>query len=236
MSEPLDKTNVTVLIADDHPVFREGLRKVVEAEGRFRVVAEAGSGDAAVIEARRWRPDVMLVDVNMPTLDGLQVVRLVRAELPGTKLILLTAFHDEEQMIRAYRMGASAYFPKDVDPDALLSAVDKVLEGSYVVMGSVFSADGLRQWLASRLSSIAPLGAPPEDVYLPLTWREMEVLQNLADGSSNKEIARRLDISEQTVKNHVSSVLRKLNVADRTQAAMHAVRQGWVRVHDLGPG
>jgi len=159
MSEPLDKTNVTVLIADDHPVFREGLRKVVEAEGRFRVVAEAGSGDAAVIEARRWRPDVMLVDVNMPTLDGLQVVQLVRAELPGTKLILLTAFHDEEQMIRAYRMGASAYFPKDVDPDALLSAVDKVLEGSYVVMGSVFSADGLRQWLASRLSSIAPLGA-----------------------------------------------------------------------------
>ena len=236
MSEPLDKTNVTVLIADDHPVFREGLRKVVEAEGRFRVVAEAGSGDAAVIEARRWRPDVMLVDVNMPTLDGLQVVRLVRAELPGTKLILLTAFHDEEQMIRAYRMGASAYFPKDIDPDALLSAVDKVLEGSYMVMGSVFSADGLRQWLASRLSSIAPLGAPPEDVYLPLTWREMEVLQNLADGSSNKEIARRLDISEQTVKNHVSSVLRKLNVADRTQAAMHAVRQGWVRVHDLGPG
>ncbi len=236
MSEPLDKTNVTVLIADDHPVFREGLRKVVEAEGRFRVVAEAGSGDAAVIEARRWRPDVMLVDVNMPTLDGLQVVRLVRAELPGTKLILLTAFHDEEQMIRAYRMGASAYFPKDVDPDALLSAVDKVLEGSYMVMGSVFSADGLRQWLASRLSSIAPLGAPPEDVYLPLTWREMEVLQSLADGSSNKEIARKLDISEQTVKNHVSSVLRKLNVADRTQAAMHAVRQGWVRVHDLGPG
>jgi len=236
MSEPLDKTNVTVLIADDHPVFREGLRKVVEAEGRFRVVAEAGSGDAAVIEARRWRPDVMLVDVNMPTLDGLQVVRLVRAELPGTKLILLTAFHDEEQMIRAYRMGASAYFPKDIDPDALLSAVDKVLEGSYMVMGSVFSADGLRQWLASRLSSIAPLGAPPEDVYLPLTWREMEVLQSLADGSSNKEIARKLDISEQTVKNHVSSVLRKLNVADRTQAAMHAVRQGWVRVHDLGPG
>lgn len=236
MDKSLDKTRVTVLIADDHPVFREGLRNVVESEEGFQVVAQAGRGDTAVTEARRWRPDVMLVDVNMPTLDGLQVVRLVRAELPGTKLILLTAFHDEEQMIRAYRMGASAYFPKDVDPGALLYAIRHVLEGGYVVMGSVMTADELRRWIASRLITVAPLGSPPEDVYLPLTWREMEVLQNLADGSSNKEIARKLAISEQTVKNHVSSVLRKLNVADRTQAAMHAVRQGWVRVHDLHPG
>ncbi len=224
---------VRVLIADDHPVFREGLRNVVQVEGRFEVVAQAASGDAAVLEARRCQPDVMLVDVNMPTLDGLQATRVVRAELPATRVILLTAFHDEEQMIRAFRMGASAYFPKDVDPGTLIEAVDQVLAGRYVVMGQVLSLEDLRRWMATRLHAAAPLGSQPEDVYLPLTWREMQVLQRLAEGASNKEIARLLTISEQTVKNHVSSVLRKLNVADRTQAAMHAVRQGWVRVHDL---
>lgn len=227
---------ISVLIADDHPVFREGLRNVVETEGLFKVVAQTASGDTTVLAARRWRPAVMMVDVNMPTLDGLQVTRLIRAELPDTRVILLTAFHDEEQMIRAYRMGASAYFPKDVDPAVLMEAVSHVLEGNYVVGGEVLGQDGMRRWMVSRLSSAAPMGSQPEDVYPPLTWREMEVLQRLAEGSSNKEIARKLEISEQTVKNHVSSVLRKLRVADRTQAAMHAVRQGWVRVHDLKVG
>ena len=176
---------VRVLIADDHPVFREGLRNVVQVEGRFEVVAQAASGDAAVLEARRCQPDVMLVDVNMPTLDGLQATRVVRAELPATRVILLTAFHDEEQMIRAFRMGASAYFPRMIRA-SLLEAVDQVLAGRYVVMGQVLSLEDLRRWMATRLHAAAPLGS--QRGRLPAA----DVARNagparLAEGASNKD-------------------------------------------------
>ena len=222
-----------VLIVDDHPLFREGLRHVLESEEDFNVVGEADTGEMALREVRRYRPDVVILDVNMPALDGLQAARRIREEMDGTRVMLLTAFHDDEQMLRALRIGVSAYYSKDVPPGELVAALRHVCQGQFVVQGRAMTADQLGSWLTRRLGSAAGEHLLPEDVCVPLTSREMEVLQCVAHGMSNKEISRQLRISEQTVKNHMSAILRKLNVADRTQAAMYAVRHGWVRVQDL---
>lgn len=222
-----------VLIVDDHPVFREGLRHILEADPSIDVVGEADTGDMALREARRHLPDVVILDVNMPALDGLQAARRICQELDETRVVLLTAFHDEEQMMRAFRVGVSAYYAKDVPPGELLAALQEVRSGRYVVQGRCMTREELGAWLTRRLRGVAEEGELPEEACVPLTAREMEVLVSVAHGMSNKEIARHLSISEQTVKNHMSSILRKLRAADRTQAAMYAVRHGWVRLQDL---
>jgi len=233
MVEAAHSDGLRVLIVDDHPLFREGLRHILEAEDDFIVVGEADTGEMGLREARRHRPDIVILDVNMPALDGLQAARRIREELGDTRVMLLTAFHDDEQMLRALRLGVSAYYAKDVPPGELVAALRHVSRGQFVVQGRAMSSEQLGVWMAHRLGSVASEHELPEDVCLPLTSREMEVLQCVAHGMSNKEISRELKISEQTVKNHMSAVLRKLNVADRTQAAMYAVRHGWVRLQDL---
>ncbi|MGI6207848.1 MAG: response regulator [Anaerolineae bacterium] len=233
MIETAEMECIRVLIADDHPVFREGLRHILAADPSVEIVGEADTGEAALREARRCEPDVVILDVNMPTLDGLQAAKRIHQELSNTRVLMLTAFHDEEQMMRAYRVGVAAYFAKDVSPGELLASLRDVKQGRYVVQGKRMSRRELSAWLTHRLSGVAAEGELPEEVCAPLTAREMEVLVSVAHGLSNKELARHLNISEQTVKNHMSSILRKLRVADRTQAAMYAVRHGWVHVHDL---
>jgi DNA-binding NarL/FixJ family response regulator len=233
MVEVLAAGRLRVLIVDDHPVFREGLRHILESEPDIEVVGEADTGEMGLREARRHRPDIVILDVNMPALDGLQAARRICDELAGTHVVLLTAFHDDEQMLRALRVGVSAYYAKDVPPGELLAALRHVSRGDYVVQGRSMNREQLGSWLTRRLGKAAGDGELPEDVCVPLTTREMEVLQAVANGLSNKEIARHLSISEQTVKNHMSAILRKLAVDDRTQAAMYAVRHGWIRVQDL---
>jgi len=222
-----------VLIVDDHPVFREGLRHILEADETIQVVGEADTGEMALREARRHRPDVVILDVNMPALDGLQAAKGICDELEDTRVMLLTAFHDEEQLMRAFRVGVSAYYAKDVPPGELTAALHHISRGGYVVQGRTMTREQLATWLMRRLSRVAAEGELPEEVCVPLTAREMEVLGCVAHGMSNKEIAKHLGISGQTVKNHMSAILRKLGVDDRTQAAIYAVRQGWVRLQDL---
>jgi DNA-binding NarL/FixJ family response regulator len=233
MEEALAQAGLRVLLVDDHPVFREGLRHILEAEPDIEVVGEADTGEMALREARRYRPDVIILDVNMPALDGLQAARRICDEMEDTHIMLLTAFHDDDQMLRALRVGVSAYYAKDVPPGELLAALRHISKGSYVVQGRAMTREQMGAWLTRRLSGAAAEGDLPEDVCVPLTSREMEVLQCVAGGMSNKEISRHLHISEQTVKNHMSAILRKLAVEDRTQAAMYAVRHGWIRVQDL---
>ena len=233
MDEALAQAALRVLLVDDHPVFREGLRHILEAEPDIEVIGEADTGEMALREARRYRPDVIILDVNMPALDGLQAAKRIRDELENTHIMLLTAFHDDDQMMRALRVGVSAYYAKDVPPGELLAALRHISKGSYVVQGRAMTREQMATWLTRRLSGAAGEGDLPEDVCVPLTTREMEVLQCVAGGMSNKEISRHLRISEQTVKNHMSAILRKLAVEDRTQAAMYAVRHGWIRVQDL---
>lgn len=223
------------MIVDDHPLFREGLRRVLEEEEDLLVDAEVADGEQAIVLAREMHPDVVLLDINLPSMNGLQVTREITASLPDTAVINLTAYHDEEQIIHAIQAGASAYYPKEVLPDKLIFAVKQVTKGRYVIDDKVLNRAEVNSWLIEQFGKLAPLGVPGDSRFVPLSAREMEILQHAARGSSNKEIARTLQISQQTVKNHISSILRKLDVKDRTEAAVYALRHGWIRLEDTKP-
>jgi two-component system response regulator DegU len=221
-------TLLKVAVVDDHPFFRQGVRDVLNKETDIDVIAESGDGQEALEMLRTIRPDVVLMDVNLPTMNGLQVTQKLKNQCPDINVIILTAYDDEEQIYHAIRIGASAYFAKDVDPDHLLDTVRTVAEGYYVIANKRMTPGQAEQWLLERYRRF---GLKPEDTtFSPLTDREMEILELIIEGLSNKEIAFRLSISQQTVKNHVTSILAKLNLADRTQAAIYALRHGWVRL------
>lgn len=226
---------IRIMIVDDHPLFREGLRRVLEEEEDLLVDAEVADGEQAIVLARDIHPDVVLLDINLPSMNGLQVTREITASLPDTAVINLTAYHDEEQIIHAIQAGASAYYPKEVMPDKLIFAVKQVTKGRYVIDDKVLNRTEVNSWLIEQFAKLAPLGVPGDSRFVPLSAREMEILQHAARGSSNKEIAHTLKISQQTVKNHISSILRKLDVKDRTEAAVYALRHGWIRLEDTKP-
>ena len=226
---------IRIMIVDDHPLFREGLRRVLEEEEDLLVDAEVADGEQAIVLARDIHPDVVLLDINLPSMNGLQVTREITASLPDTAVINLTAYHDEEQIIHAIQAGASAYYPKEVMPDKLIFAVKQVTKGRYVIGDKVLNKTEVNSWLIEQFAKLAPLGVPGDSRLVPLSAREMEILQHAARGSSNKEIAHTLQISQQTVKNHISSILRKLDVKDRTEAAVYALRHGWIRLEDTKP-
>ncbi len=225
-------STLRVMFVDDHPIFRDGLRKRLEAEEDIELVGELGNGEEAFVLAQELSPDVVITDVNLPGMNGVQLVRELRAAKCKAACIVVTAYDDDEQMYHALRAGASAYFSKDVVADHIVAAIRQVVQGLYVVRDRVFNRFELMNWLARRFHSFTMEDIPEEPVQ-PLTPREMEILRYIAQGLSNKEIAHQLGISRQTVKNHMSSILRKLAVEDRTQAVMYAVRHGWIRVQDV---
>jgi DNA-binding NarL/FixJ family response regulator len=204
---------IRILIADDHGVVREGLRTYLELQEGLEVVGEAGDGEEAVREAERLAPDVILMDLVMPKLDGVGAMRELRARLPRSRVIVLTSFADDDRLLPAVQAGAAGYLLKNVQPAELARAVRLAHDGGTMLDPSV----------ATRLVD-ALAEAPAERP--TLTPREDEVLGLIARGLSNKRIAFELGLSEKTVKTHVAHVLSKLGVADRTQAAVYAVRAG----------
>jgi len=226
--------NISVMIVDDHPVFRQGLRRVLESEDDLDVIAEVEDGLEALRLAKELVPNVMLLDINLPGMNGLQVARTLKDSLLDISIIMLTAYHDDQQVFHAIRAGASAYFPKDVSPRRLIEAIRLVHQGSYVVEDRVLEKPQVGQWLLDQFKQ-ADVETRFDDTSLlmPLSLREMEILQQIAQGKSNKEVAYELGISRQTVKNHMTSILRKLAVNDRTQAAIYALRRGWIRLQDI---
>jgi two-component system, NarL family, response regulator LiaR len=204
---------IRILIADDHGVVREGLRTYLELQDGLEVVGEAGDGEEAVREAERLEPDVILMDLVMPKLDGVGAMRELRARLPRSRVIVLTSFADDDRLLPAVQAGAAGYLLKNVQPAELARAVRLAHDGGTLLDPSV----------ATRLVD-ALAEAPSERP--TLTPREDEVLGLIARGLSNKRIAFELGLSEKTVKTHVAHVLSKLGVADRTQAAVYAVRAG----------
>src|SRR4051794_31880047 len=206
---------IRVLLADDHAVVREGLRTFLQLQDGMEVVGEAADGEQAVDEAQRLQPDVVLMDLVMPRLDGVGAMRRIRAAVPDARVIVLTSFADDDRLLPAIRAGAAGYLLKNVEPHELARAVRAAHDGQALLAPAV----------AARLvEAIAgPVGEPPHG---DLTPREREVLALIARGLSNKRIARELDVSEKTVKAHVGHVLAKLGVTDRTQAAVLAVRRG----------
>jgi len=223
---------IRVLLVDDHPLFRQGLRRILEIEADIEIIAEVADGLEATEVAKELCPDVMIVDVNLPSLNGLQVTRQVKEELREAAIIVLTAYHDEEQLFRSIRVGASAYFPKDVTPDDLVQAIREVAKGHYVINDRVLGKPQMATWLLSQFEKLAVDNEFADEMFIPLSPREMEILQYITRGFSNKEVAYTLGISRQTVKNHMTSILRKLAVNDRTQAAVYALRHGWIRLQD----
>ncbi|MCA9961234.1 MAG: response regulator transcription factor [Chloroflexota bacterium] len=224
-------SSIKVLIVDDHPVFRQGLRDVLETDEHINVVGEAADGDIAVEMVYEKQPDVILMDINLPTVNGLQVTRKIKSQSPDIRVIMITGYDDAEQVFHALNAGASAYCPKDITPELLVGIVHEVYQGNYVVNERTMSEEEMLNWKDQKIGRFSgPLATDAEDLFNPLSPREMEILEHVTRGLSNKEIAYKLGISHQTVKNHMTAILRKLRVDDRTQAAVYALQHGWVRL------
>jgi DNA-binding NarL/FixJ family response regulator len=225
-------SKIKLLIVDDHPLVRHGLRRILERENEIEVVGEAGDGQDAIDVTGQTQPDVILMDINLPTMNGLQAMRAIKHSTPRIAVVMLTAYNNPAQLFHAMRAGASAYFPKEVAPTELLRGIQTSVDGKYIIDGEVKNEKELNAWLLKQFASSGHTSDYPEEMFVPLSGREMEILQQIARGLSNKEIARALGISRQTVKNHMTSILRKLSVNDRTQAALYALRHGWIRLED----
>jgi len=207
---------IRVLLVDDHAVVREGLRAYLELQEDLAVVGEAGDGEEALAAAEALRPDVILMDLVMPRLDGVGAMRELRRRLPDVRVIVLTSYADDDRLLPAIQAGAAGYLFKNVQPAELSRAIHAAHAGEAVLDPAV----------GARL--VAALATPARTAADPLTPREREVLALLARGLPNKRIARELGVAEKTVKTHVGHVLAKLGVSDRTQAALYAVREGLV--------
>jgi DNA-binding NarL/FixJ family response regulator len=223
---------ITIVVVDDHPLFRQGVVETLSLEQDFDVIGEASNGDDAMAIVRTLRPNVAIIDVNLPGLNGQQVARNIVLDKLPTRVVLLTGYDDIEQAIHAMRAGAAAYCSKDVEPPRLMNVIREVARGKYYVDGNVTDLKGMERWLTQKMGESQRPYSNPGEPFHPLSGREMEVLGCVTQGMSNKEIAGMLGISHQTVKNHVTSILRKLGVEDRTQAAVYALRHGWVRLRE----
>lgn len=228
-----ESQSISVMIVDDHPLFRAGLQRALEYERDIVVVATSADGEEALLLSEQYVPHVMLLDINLPTLNGLQVARQLRLRRDAPAIIILTAHHDDEQVIYAFSMGASAYCTKDIHPDAIVTIIRDVAHGRYIVDGGRrLAKPELDVWL-QRKTHANRGGYDEHGLVSPLSSREMQILAYVTKGLLNKEIAASLNISQQTVKNHITSILKKLNVKDRTQAAVIALKRGWVRFNEL---
>jgi NarL family two-component system response regulator LiaR len=210
---------IRVLICDDHAIVRQGLQTFLELQDGIEIVGQAADGEEAVSKAAAMRPDVVLMDLVMPRIDGIEAIRRIRAARAEAKIIVLTSFADDEKLFPAIKAGATGYLMKDVAPNDLADAIRRANEGESILHPDV--ATRLIREVRGEHAQPAVEGA--EDL-ARLTEREREVLAEIAHGHSNKEIARDLVLSEKTVKTHVSNILQKLGLADRTQAALFAVR------------
>jgi DNA-binding NarL/FixJ family response regulator len=220
-----DMDQIGVLIVDDHTLFRKGIRQMLEVEEDVRVIGEAATGQDALEQARALMPDVILMDIKMPGMDGVEATRILRREMPHVGIIFCTMFEDDEFVFAGLKAGGRGYILKESDPDTMLRAIRAVAQGESLLSPTV-AQKVLHQFAA--LPGEEPAGkAPLSD---DLTQREFEVLGLVGQGLSNKEIARQLGISEKTVKNHISNIFSKLHVCDRTQAVLYAIRKGLVKV------
>ena len=224
--------DITLLIVDDHPLFRQGVADALALEDGFRVVGQAADGKHALELIRDLDPDIAVLDVNLPEMNGQQITHQVTQEKLRTRILLLTGYDDIEQAIHAAHAGAAAYCAKDIQPQNLVSVIREVANGKFVVGGNVFTRRELDDWLAGQMEGARRSYSEPGSPFHPLSDREMEVLSCVVRGMSNKEIAGLLGISHQTVKNHVTSILRKFGVEDRTQAVVYALKRGWVSLQD----
>ncbi|WP_188066270.1 response regulator [Brevibacillus brevis] len=226
-----------IVIVDDHQLFREGVKRILEMEEDFKVIGEGADGGEATVLAEEHKPDVLLMDINMPNINGVSAAENVISVSPSTRVIMLSIHDDEGYVYRTLRAGASGYLLKEMGTSDLVDAVRVVASGGAYIHPKVtgklieeFRRLSEQEGTAERSFSVGESQAIDPKVIESLTRREREVLQLMAEGKSNRAIGEFLFISEKTVKNHVSSILQKLNVQDRTQAVVISIKNGWVKL------
>lgn len=227
-----EERKIRIVLIDDHKLFREGVKRILDFEPAFEVVAEGDDGSMAAKLVKENNPDVVLMDINMPNMNGVQATKDLVRYFPNTSVIILSIHDDESYVTHALKTGAQGYLLKEMDSEALIEAIKVVSDGGSYLHPKVTHnlVMEYRRLAKDNLSSLAENGIEYRQPLHLLTKRECQVLQLLADGKSNRAVAEPLYISEKTVKNHVSNILQKMNVNDRTQAVVAAIRKGWVEV------
>jgi DNA-binding NarL/FixJ family response regulator len=226
-----------VLLVEDHPMYRKGVKRLLEDTGRFQVVGEAINGHDAIHQADVHRPEIVLIDVQLPGVTGLKIARVLRKQHQNMKIVFLSMHLDDTRLFDAIRAGAMAYLTKDIDQETLVESLRRVAQGENLINQLILSRPQLAWKVLAEFRQLSGEKAETREqeiafAALPLSAREIEVLDCVAQGFSNKEIADELYVTEQTVKNHMTSVLRKLDVNDRVQAVLFAVKNGWI---EIGP-
>jgi DNA-binding NarL/FixJ family response regulator len=220
----------TILLVDDHALFRVGMRQILEREAGFDIVGEADDTRSAFDLSVQLSPDIILMDLSLPAPGGIETTQRIKRELPSAGIIVLAVNEDEDALFDAIKAGAAAFILKDVAPDDLVAIIHRVASGEYLINDKVFAKPAVASRVLKEFRELAIYGQEAAPIFAPLSPREVEILDNIAQGMTNKQVAYALSISEQTVKNHMSSILRKLSVNDRTQAVVYAMRQGWIRM------
>jgi len=225
---------ITLLIVDDHPLFRQGVVDALSLESDLKVVGQSPSGSEALELIRSLKPAVAVLDVNLPGINGQQITHQVTQEKLPTRVLLVTGYDDIEQALHAALAGAAAYCSKNIEPQNLIQIIREVAQGKFNFGSRILTQRELDEWVSEQVEGMRHSYSEPGSPFHPLSEREMEVLECVVKGLSNKEIANLLGISHQTVKNHVTSILRKFSVEDRTQAVVYALKHGWVQLKSSG--
>jgi DNA-binding NarL/FixJ family response regulator len=221
---------IRILLVDDHALIRVGMRSIIEHEPDMDIVGEADDPRSAVEAALETTPDIILMDLSLPAPGGIETTQRIKRELPACGIIMLAVEEDENVLFDAIKAGAAAFILKDVGPDDLVTIIRRVNDGEFLINDKVFAKPAVASRVLKEFRELAIYGQDAAPIFAPLSPREVEILDNIAQGMTNKQVAYALSISEQTVKNHMSSILRKLSVNDRTQAVVYAMRQGWIRM------
>jgi DNA-binding NarL/FixJ family response regulator len=226
-----------VLLVEDHPMYRQGVKRLLEDTGRFQVVGEAINGHDAIHQADIHHPEIVLMDVQLPGVTGLKIARVLRKQHHNMKIVFLSMHIDDTRLFDAIRAGAVAFLTKDVDQETLVDSLRRVAQGENLINNLILSRPQLAWKVLAEFRQLSDETVEAREreiafAALPLSAREIEVLDCVAQGLSNKDIAEELFVTEQTVKNHMTSVLRKLDVNDRVQAVLFAVKNGWI---EIGP-
>jgi len=221
---------IRILLVDDHALIRVGMRSIIEGEPDMDIVGEAADPRSALEAALETTPDIILMDLSLPAPGGIEATQRIKRELPSCGIIVLAVDEDEDALFEAIKAGAAAFILKDVGPDDLVTIIRRVSDGEFLINDKVFAKPAVASRVLKEFRELAVYGQEAAPIFAPLSPREVEILDNIAQGMTNKQVAYALSISEQTVKNHMSSILRKLSVNDRTQAVVYAMRQGWIRM------
>ncbi len=219
----------SIVLVHAHAIFREGIRHHLSMQPEFRITGEASNGQQAIQLVDYTDPDLVLMAVDLPGVNGLEVAHAIKRTHPHVGILLLSSEMDGQQVVKAIRAGVAAYVPRNTSWEQLLRTIHEVRRGDYPINELVLSLPDVASQVLAAFRQMA-VDEDTQSIYSPLSPRELQVLELVAAGRTNKEIASHLDISNQTVKNHVSSILRKLAVNDRTQAVVYAMRRGWIKV------